>query len=73
MSSLGAKGLFGSTNILQVADVNLWVVFFLFLLFLFNSLPNSSWWNELSEMITIFVLSTKTTQPRPQVFLINVQ
>ena len=63
-------GLFSSTNILQIADVALWVVILLFLphfwlLFhLFLSL-------ETSEMSAIFVFTTKTTQPRPQVLSVN--
>ena len=44
--SLGDKGLFSATNILQIADVVRQVVLLLFLLFLANSSPISSSWNE---------------------------
>ena len=55
-------GLFSSSNILQIEDVALLVVFFLFLPCCHISL-------ETSEMS---VFTTKTTQPRPQVFSVNV-
>ena len=53
-------GLFSSANILQIADVALRVVFLLFF-----SLGTK-------EMSAIFVFTTKTTQPRPQVFSLTV-
>ena len=65
-ASLGDKGLFSTANILQIADVVRPVVF---LLFLANSclfLPR-----ETSEMFHHFFLTTKTIQPRPQVFSVN--
>ena len=67
-------GLFSSTNILQIADVALWrVVFLLFLLFL---LCFWLWFRlvltfETSEISSIFVFTTKTTQPGPRVFSVN--
>ena len=71
MSSLGAKASQIFSKLL-IVDVDLRFVFFLFLLFFFPIvcliLPS-----EMSEMIAFFVPSTKTTQPLPQVFLINVQ
>ena len=63
-------GLSSSANILQIADVALWVVFLLFLpcfQLLFRLVLNL----EKSEMSAIFVFTTKTTQPRPQVFSVN--
>ena len=67
----GARlGLFSSANILQIADVALRVVFLLFLpcFYLFFRLVLTL---EMSEMSVIFVFTTKTTQPRPQVFSVN--
>ena len=49
-------GLFSSANILQIADVALRVVFLLFLLLKRVKCPH------------FFKFTTKTTQPRPQVF-----
>ena len=57
-------------NILQIADVALRVVFLLFLprfQFLFRLVLTLG----TSEMSAIFVFTTKTTQPRPQVFSVN--
>ena len=51
---------FSSENILQIADVALRDVFFHLVLTL-----------EMSEMSAIFVFTTKTTQPPPQVFSVN--
>ena len=45
-ASLGDKGLSSSANILQLTEVVRRVVFLLFSLFLANSSPNSSSWNE---------------------------
>ena len=50
-------GLFSSANILQIADFALRVQ-------LSSAL-------ETSEMSAIFVFTTRTTQPRPQVFSVN--
>ena len=63
-------GLFSSANILQIADVALQVVFLLFLscFQLFFRLVITL---EKSEMSAIFLVHTKTTQPCPQVFLVN--
>ena len=64
-------GLFSSTNILQIADVALRVVFLLFLP-CFQLLFSLVLTLETSEMSAIFVFTTKTTlAPRPQVFLVN--
>ena len=63
-------GLFSSTSILQIAHVTLRVVFLLFFamfLLLFRLVLSL----ETSEMSAIFVFTTKTTQPRPQVFSVN--
>ena len=63
-------GLFSSADILQITDVALRVVFFLFLpsfLLLFRLVLTI----ETSEMCAIFVFTIKTTQPRPQVFSVN--
>ena len=63
-------GLFSSTSILQIAHVTLRVVFLLFVamfLLLFRLVLTL----ETSEMSAIFVFTTKTTQPRPQVFSVN--
>ena len=68
-------GLSSSANILQIADVALRVVFLLFLLcFLlsFRLVPAAVLALETSEMSAIFFFTTKTTQPRPQVFLVTV-
>ena len=63
-------GLSSSANILQIADVALRVVFLLFLP-LFRLVPAVVLTLETSEMSAILVFSTKTTQPRPQVFSVN--
>ena len=63
-------GLFSSAHILQIADVALRVVFLLFLpcfWLLFRLVLTL----EASEMSAIFVFTTKTTQPHPQVFSVN--
>ena len=63
-------GLSSSANILQIADVALRVVFLLFLpcfWLLFRLVLTL----ETSEMSAIFFFTTKTTQPRPQVFSVN--
>ena len=65
-------GLFSSTNILQIADVALRVVFLLFLPCYYVILFRVVLTLEKREMSAIFVSTTKTTQPRPQVF-INLQ
>ena len=67
-------GLSCSANILQIADVALRVVFLLFLLCfepLFRLIPAVVLNLETSEMCAILVFTTKTTQPRPQVFSVN--
>ena len=63
-------GLFSSTNILQIAHVALLVVFLLFLpcFYLLFRLVLTL---ETSKMSAIFDFTIKTTQPRPQVFLVN--
>ena len=60
-------GLFSSANILQITDVALRVVFLLFSP-RFQLLFRLVFTLETSEMSAIFVSTTKTTQPRPQVF-----
>ena len=72
MSSLGAKASQIFSKLL-IVDVDLRFVFFLFLLFFFPIVCLIILPSEMSEMIAFFVPSTKTTQPLPQVFLINVQ
>ena len=62
--------LCSSANILQIADVALRVVFLLFLP-CFKLLFRLVLTLETSEMSAIFVYTTKRTQPRPQVFLVN--
>ena len=65
--SLGDKGLFRSANILQTADVvRPQAVLTMFL-------DNISRWNEwnICRLSRHFVLTTETTQPRPQVFTVN--
>ena len=67
-------GLSSSANILQIAGVALRVVFLLFLLCfkpLFRLVPAVVLTLETSEVSAIFVFTTKTTQPRPQVFSVN--
>ena len=67
-------GLFSSANILQIADVALRVVLLLFLLcflLLLRLVPAVVFTLETSEVSAILVFTTKTTQPRPQVFSVN--
>ena len=64
------SGLLSSANILQIADVELRVVFLLFLA-CFKLLFRLVLTLEMSEMSAIFVFTTKTTQPSPQVFSVN--
>ena len=63
-------GLFSSTSILQIArhpsSCLLAVLSHDFTIILPSNLTL-----ETSEMSAIFVFKTKTTQPRPQVFLVN--
>ena len=62
--------LFSSSNVLQIADVALRVVFFLFLpCFLLSFCLVLTL--ETSEMSAIFVFTAKTTQPRPQGLSVN--
>ena len=63
-------GLFSSANILLIADVALRVVILLFLpcFYLLFRLVLTL---KTSEMSTIFVFTTKTTQPCLQVFSVN--
>ena len=63
-------GLFSSANILWIADVSPGVVFLLFLP-CFSLLFHLVLTLETSEMSAIFAFTTKTTQPRPQVFSVN--
>ena len=61
-------------NILQIVDVALRVVFLLFLScfqLLFRLVPAVVLTLETSEVSAIFVVTTKITQPRPQVFSVN--
>ena len=62
--------MFSSANILQIADVALRVVFLLFLP-RFQLLFSLVLTLETSQMSAIFVFTTKTTQPDPQVFPVN--
>ena len=62
--------LFSSANILQIADGTLRVVSLLFLP-CFKLLFRLILTLETSEMSAIFVWTTKTTQPRPQVFSVD--
>ena len=64
-------GLFSSANVLQIGDVALRVVFLLFMP-CFQLLFRLVLALATSEMSAIFVFKTKTTQPRPQVFSVNV-
>ena len=67
-------GLSSPVNILQISDVVLRVVFLLFLLYfqpLFPLVPAVVLTLETSEVSVILVFTTKTTQPRPQVFSVN--
>ena len=63
-------GLFSYLNTLQIADVALRVVFLLFLP-CFKPLFRLVLTFETSEMPAIFVFTTKTTQPRLQVFSVK--
>ena len=68
-------GLSSSANILQVADVAPRVVFLLFFAMfslLFRLVPAVVLTLETSEMSAIFFFTTKTIQPRPQVFSLTV-
>ena len=69
-ASLGDKGLFSTANILQIADVVRQVVLVLFLL-CFESIVRLFLPRETSEVFRHFVLTTETTQSRPQVSSIN--
>ena len=62
--------MFSSANILQIADVVRRVVFLLFLLY-FQPIVRLFLPRGTSEMFRHFVLTTKTTQPLPQVFTVN--
>ena len=64
------SGLFSSANNLQIADVALRVVFLLFLP-CFQLLFRPVLTLETNEMFAIVVFTTKTTQPRPQVFSVK--
>ena len=67
-------GLSSSANILQIGDITLRVVFLLFLpcfQLLFRRVPAVVLTLETSEVSAILVFTTKTTQPRPQVFSVN--
>ena len=67
---LGDKGLFSTGNIPQTADVVLRVVSLLLWL-CFKPIVRLFLPRETSEMFRRFVLTAKTTQPRPRVFLVN--
>ena len=69
-------GLSSSTNILQIADVALRVVFLLFLICfkpLFPLVPAvvPTYTLETSEVSAILVSTMETTQSHPQVFSVN--
>ena len=67
-------GLFSSANIFQIVDVALRVVLLLFLLcfqLLFRLVPAVVLTLETSDVSAIFLFTTKTTQPRPQVFSVK--
>ena len=67
-------GLSSSENILQLADVALRVVFLIFLLCfspLFRLAPAVVLILDTRGVSAILVFTTKTTQPRPQVFSVN--
>ena len=65
-------GLSSSTNILQIADVTLRVVFLLFLpCFLVIFSPTEFLLLKRVKCPPFFKFTTKTTQPRPQVFSVN--
>ena len=64
-------GLFDYVNTIQIADVALRVVFLLFLPFFKLLFRLGLTLETTSEMPTIFVFTTKTTQPRAQVFSVN--
>ena len=70
LASLGDKGLFSTANILQIAVLVRRVVVLLSLL-CFQPIVRLFLPRETSEMFRLFVLTTKTTQPRPQVFSVN--
>ena len=72
LASLGDKGLFSSANILQIADVVRRVIFLLFLL-CFWPIVRLFLPRETNEMFRHFVLTTKTTQPRPSSSRLTVQ
>ena len=66
-------GLSSSANILQIANVAFRVIFLLFLpcfQLLFRLVPAVVLTLDTSEMSAIF-FTTKTTQPRPQIFSVN--
>ena len=68
-------GFSSSANILQIANVALRVVFLLFLpcfLLSFRLVPAAVLAIETSEMSVFFFFTTKTTQPRLQVFSVMV-
>ena len=67
---LGPKGSFSSANIREIVDVALRVVFLLFLL-CFWPIVCRFIACETSEISVILILTTKITQPLPQVFLVN--
>ena len=62
------SGLFSSANILQRANVTLRVQCLCAVLAMLFHLVLTL---EMSEMYAIFVFTTKTTQPCPQVFSVN--
>ena len=65
-------GLFSSANNPQIADVALKSSCLLAFLAMFLAIisPNFYSWND--KMSSIFVFTTKTTQPHPQVLLVMV-
>ena len=61
------KGLFRSANILQIADVVRRVVFLL----CFETIVHRETIKMFHQPLAIFLFTTKTTQPCPQVFSVN--
>ena len=68
---LGDKGLFSTANILQIADAVHQLAFLLFLLLANGSCITYFFLVKRVKCFAIFVLTTKTAQPRPQVFSVN--
>ena len=63
-------GIFSSTNVRQIADVALRVVFLLFSPCFCYNFPQFLLFKRV-KCPTFFVFTTKTTQPRPQIFSVK--